>query len=430
MGAISFIETMDHTSLSNITQEEFEECADPCLAGTSRVLTSCRNVETAIQELPPSPDRSHSDLPQTSRAAVDSPMAGEESARPLQLPTPSTIAEDTKRFLQRTGDLAQVAQQTISKPLNAIGRIFNEVLDTAEERLRSQNSSSSLQQQQPQQPQYGYGPPGQPWSPDTPQRADSAHVQQYFPTTYEPRIRGSSPGASPGPGPPPGPVAGLPPVVPSQQQQWAFFQQQQQQQLQQQQQQQHQHFQQQQQQAYYGGDPNAIARTATPALDFGALSHEIERIDAAHRAAYDAAAATLQQIFPTADPEVVEMVLEANDGDLGRSIEALLEMTGVSAASLPPSLVPSPVPQVGDARPAELSASQPVPTAVTSDTRPGLRTEPQPYDMPGAALPSAAANSPTKPASPEVPTADPAQETAQPVKPPSPTHTENPSSTS
>lgn len=28
MGAVSFIETMDHSSLSNITQEEFEKYAD------------------------------------------------------------------------------------------------------------------------------------------------------------------------------------------------------------------------------------------------------------------------------------------------------------------------------------------------------------------------------------------------------------------
>jgi len=31
MGAVSFIETMDHTSLSNITQEEFEKYAPKLL---------------------------------------------------------------------------------------------------------------------------------------------------------------------------------------------------------------------------------------------------------------------------------------------------------------------------------------------------------------------------------------------------------------
>jgi Rab5 GDP/GTP exchange factor len=37
---------------------------------------------------------------------------------------------------------------------------------------------------------------------------------------------------------------------------------------------------------------------------------------------------TLMQIFPTADREVVEMVLEACDGDVGVALERLLEMMG------------------------------------------------------------------------------------------------------
>ncbi|KAH7098250.1 hypothetical protein BKA62DRAFT_622949 [Auriculariales sp. MPI-PUGE-AT-0066] len=330
MGAISFIETMDHTSLSNLTQEEFEQ-----------------NVETAIQELPPSPDLPASaELP--SGPKVDSPMAGEESARPLQLPTSSTIAEDTKRFLQRTGDLAQAAQQSISKPLNAIGRIFNEVIDTAEERLRLNQGgpTSPQQEQQRQRQEQGQGYPGGLWSPDTPLRSanpdyQQQQQQQYFPTTYEPRIRGSSPGASPGPGPAPH----APKPIQYQHQQMLLHQQQQLQA---------------QQQPYHLADPSSIARTTTPALDFGVLSHEIERIDAAHRAARDAAADTLLQIFPTAEREVAEMILEANDGDLGKSIEALLEMTGGGSlpGSIPASLVASPDPQVQEAR--ARSSPQPV----------------------------------------------------------------------
>ncbi|KDN47098.1 hypothetical protein RSAG8_03875, partial [Rhizoctonia solani AG-8 WAC10335] len=118
MGAVSFIETMDHSSLSNITQEEFE-----------------KNVEQAIQALPPSPDPSSpamapavvssrsitSDLSQISSAPGPSSV-GEESARTLQLPQVAAIAEDTRRFLERTGE-------SLSKPLSAIGRIFSEVLD-------------------------------------------------------------------------------------------------------------------------------------------------------------------------------------------------------------------------------------------------------------------------------------------------------------
>lgn len=265
----------------------------------------------AIQELPASPGR----LMDVREIPVqDSPLAGEESARPLLLPTPTTIAEDTKRFIQRTGDLAQVAQQTISKPLSAIGRIFNEVLDTAEERLRTASTNA-----------------GAPWSPDSPQRTTYAGhphgdpgqpQQQYFATTYEPRIRPapSPPATSPAHGthPPPPPPATTRPLAmgPSQtlaaSQSWPQHQ---------------------QDPAYaYGAPPS---RAQTPALDFSALSHEIERIDRAHQAALNAALETLLQIFPGTEREVVELVLEANDGDLGRSIEALLEMTGGAPPEAP-----------------------------------------------------------------------------------------------
>ena len=95
---------MDASSLSNITQEEFEE-----------------NVEKAIQELPPSPT--------ASRAAANinvSPFApstpGEEAARPLVLPS----LDNTRKFIQRTGTQVQDA---VSKPLEAIGRIFETMQD-------------------------------------------------------------------------------------------------------------------------------------------------------------------------------------------------------------------------------------------------------------------------------------------------------------
>lgn len=46
---------------------------------------------------------------------------GEEPARPLSSLNPANFALDTKRFFQRTGNLAQEA---VSKPLNAIGKII------------------------------------------------------------------------------------------------------------------------------------------------------------------------------------------------------------------------------------------------------------------------------------------------------------------
>lgn len=70
-----------------------------------------------------------------------------------------------------------------------------------------------------------------------------------------------------------------------------------------------------------------ISRTPTPSLDLTAVEAEIDR---AHAQASAAARATLAQIFPGVDPEVRDWVLEANGGDLGKSIEGLLDMAGGS----------------------------------------------------------------------------------------------------
>ena len=67
-----------------------------------------------------------------------------------------------------------------------------------------------------------------------------------------------------------------------------------------------------------------VSRTPTPALDIAGLEAEIDR---ATEIASSAAVGTLVQIFPGVEREVLELVLEANEGDLGRSIESLLEMS-------------------------------------------------------------------------------------------------------
>ena len=53
-----------------------------------------------------------------------------------------------------------------------------------------------------------------------------------------------------------------------------------------------------------------------------------QEIDRVHENAAAAARETLRQIFPGMDREIVDLVLEANEGDVGRSVEALLEMSG------------------------------------------------------------------------------------------------------
>jgi len=102
MGAVSFIETMDHSSLSNISQEEFEH-----------------NVELTIRRIStPSP---REEMP-------DSTLYIDENAQPVKFQSlvDNSFAEDTKRFLHRTGE-------TIGKPMMLIGKIFADALDGFDE---------------------------------------------------------------------------------------------------------------------------------------------------------------------------------------------------------------------------------------------------------------------------------------------------------
>lgn len=150
-GAIQFIETMDASSLSNITQPEFES-----------------HVEAAIQELPPSPssEKNGSGMLQLSAASFRTPPAaaaekdqgrerrererdsklispfaavtpGDEAARPLSMASAQASLEGTRKWFARTGNLAQEA---VSKPLNAIGKIL-EGMSPADTRQGSEDGS-------------------------------------------------------------------------------------------------------------------------------------------------------------------------------------------------------------------------------------------------------------------------------------------------
>ncbi|KAG2137829.1 hypothetical protein BD769DRAFT_1436482 [Suillus cothurnatus] len=305
MGAVQFIESMDHTSLSSISQEEFE-----------------RNVEVAIQTLPPSLPSSPtmaqgSQIP--NQLPRSSPHAGEESAQPLALAVPSsaqnlTIGEDARKLLQKTGDV-------VSKPLGAISRIFSEALDDKMGYLPGPFAPFELGREERERhwshpDQVAQFAGGAPYTP-----AGSEGLQAPIQTPYKPRVRRTSPvptqptytgqlyGADETPsrtgsgGPYVNQALALGPAQPL-------------------------------------SAPNAIpqhlqspsvghhiSRTPTPSLDLSAVEAEIDR---AHAQASAAARATLAQIFPGVDPEVREWVLEANGGDLGKSIEGLLDMAGGS----------------------------------------------------------------------------------------------------
>ena len=292
-------------------------------------------MELAIRTLPPSEPQSPVIPFAESKVRgvtddVSSPHAGEESARPLAISTPShTLSDDAKRLLQKTGD-------TISKPLNAIGRIFSEALDGAENKLSSlpghfepfESGRESKQDSPESAARSGRPPPlhlqnaeGMPQTPYNYEGPSSAPIQtpykqrvkKVISPTYTPTSTGYSPGYTQSPydtpsrtGPytnqalalgPSQPVFGLqnaplPPRV---------------------------------QTLARGIDEAGISRTPTPALDLAGVQAQI---DFAHEQVASASRATLRQIFPSVDLEVVDWVLEANEGDLGRSIEQLLEIGG------------------------------------------------------------------------------------------------------
>lgn len=286
---------MDHTSLSHISQEEFEQ-----------------KVEDAIQHLPPSPSvtpatpvaastSAPDSLPEPPKTPSAAPAPGEESASALQLPTPASVAEDTRKFLQRTGNLAQ---QTISKPLNVIGKMLSDALDGLEDDVSGKRRDQGGQAG-------GWSSPGQiqQFAPSndlrTPQRVAGTQPMP-IQAPYKARVRGGGSG-TPSPshtsssmptfgGPPPLPPRGGDYYMP------------------------------------YGGMASSLndrqmrSRSPSPAGDVQQrnLEAEIGAIENAHRSA---ARETVVQIFPSVEGEVVDMVLEANGGDLGRTIDALLEMS-------------------------------------------------------------------------------------------------------
>lgn len=134
MGATAFIETMDYSSLSNITQEEFEKNVE---AAVAKVGTRQPAKISASATLAPEP-RSPPGKPGHYRAVSASdphapPSAGEEAARTLSGPTPAGVAnfaEDTKAFLQRTGEAARVGlTNSLGKPIGALGKLLGEGLD-------------------------------------------------------------------------------------------------------------------------------------------------------------------------------------------------------------------------------------------------------------------------------------------------------------
>lgn len=218
-----------------------------------------RNVELAVRNLStPSPRADHEEISRST------PYVGDESARPLKFQSlaDASFGEDTKRFLQRTGE-------TISKPMMLIGKIFAEALDGLEEPAPLHATFASRHYDGKSSPI-----PSQPKPEDASATAQSSSAGSG--SLYSPGLTGSRT-----------PVNLL----------------------------------------SSSSTPRAVTPDSTPQhappMDFSAMQLEIDR---AHEAANQAAHDMLKSIFPAVEEEVIDMILEATNGDAGHAIDQLLEM--------------------------------------------------------------------------------------------------------
>jgi len=217
-GAVSFIETMDYASLSGISKEEFEHELENAMAAQglqdadgdaiSRTSSSSSSSETTLSKITPPPN--------PNPMLMNHEPTSSGSATPLNLPNLPNIStltrelrdlsvgEDAKRLLQKTGD-------AMKNPLNRIGRMFSEALDSFEGQQQGQTPVQG--QGQGQALQGGVGTPSS--RPSTPSLfpsnlaeetpagtgsgayADQAPIQ----TPYKPRVKRGASSSSPSPSP-------------------------------------------------------------------------------------------------------------------------------------------------------------------------------------------------------------------------------------
>ncbi|EGG12020.1 uncharacterized protein MELLADRAFT_115110 [Melampsora larici-populina 98AG31] len=117
--AISFIERLDYSVLSNISQEEFES-----------------NVEQAISSLPRSPSRSthpntHPESNPEPNTSTSSKVNPDHPVRPPLMSGSSSIPDLTRTWLFNT--VPNLAEKAVSRPLNAIARIVDDLSHDQEE---------------------------------------------------------------------------------------------------------------------------------------------------------------------------------------------------------------------------------------------------------------------------------------------------------
>lgn len=149
MGAIAFIETMDYTSLSNITQDEFEKRVEEAVSSLPEPEPSIAAMDSlrAQPSTPPprglQPGFGGSEHQRSvSGVSVSAPSGpGEEAANALPFtPMAASLADDTRAFFLRTGEAARTG---LSRPMGALGRLINEGIEGIRTPSSSNNESGA-----------------------------------------------------------------------------------------------------------------------------------------------------------------------------------------------------------------------------------------------------------------------------------------------
>ncbi|BGP16072.1 hypothetical protein JCM10213_006792 [Rhodosporidiobolus nylandii] len=299
--AISFIESLDASSLSAITQSEFEhhvadavktlaaEEPPPPVPHLDRRRSSAFEAasQTSRPTSPGGPPRfptPNNDPTAPPSAFAESASAslvtpGDGSAPGTPSPTGVSFPESTKQFLLRGTDSVEKA---MSKPLGALAKIFEQLEQTANE-ITGQTPPPGAHPRSP----HAIPPAPLPPSP-TPSLGFSSTPPGARPSVHKRR----SYLAAPQPVHPSRP--GLPPLPPS---------------------------------------TGSLRLRSPPSPDPGMYAPEgagdedvLREIDRQHEEQRAAAVGTLESVFPTVEKEVLEMVLLSCGNDVGRAIDSLLEM--------------------------------------------------------------------------------------------------------
>ncbi|PWN42123.1 hypothetical protein IE81DRAFT_347693 [Ceraceosorus guamensis] len=130
MGAIAFIETMDYTSLSNISQEEFEAKVEAAIQDLAKLPPDTPPPRSSFEGQPAAHESGAS---VTDTINLGGPVGAAESETAKALPAPPlalSLADDTKAFFQRTGEVARAGLgASLGRPMGALGRLLSDGID-------------------------------------------------------------------------------------------------------------------------------------------------------------------------------------------------------------------------------------------------------------------------------------------------------------